>query len=423
MKIMKTRINPAAWLCVLLLVVSCGSEESVGQYPLHNNIPVAPANIRVIENFGGGSTLRYDLPTDPDLLYVRGTYTLDDGTPMEVKASVYTNTMQIVGFAKNEERVVWLSCVDRSRNESEKVAITIHPLESPIFEIFNTLKVYNDFGGVLVRWENPTEADIVVMVSTPYVDGSEMTRPVQNFYSAAKTGVGYIRGFPVEEIVFNVQIRDRWGNLTTVSTGKYLPKFEEEANKVYFKKWNGDPAIPYKQYSSSYPIERLWDNINMAAFGAANNFFHTPDKEPFPIPFTFDLGKVYTVSRFKIWQRGGGSATSSTDSWVYRHGNLKKFTVYGSPDEFARIMPNTANPVEHEWIELGTFESFKPSGLPLGTYSAEDRELGAVTGEDFMFPADQATPVRYIRFAIHETWGGTPMIHASEISAFGQLAQ
>ena len=49
----------------------------------------------------------------------------------------------------------------------------------------------------------------------------------------------------------------------------------------------------------------------------------------------------------------------------------------------------------------------------------EDERIAA-EGEDFTFPIELATDVRYIRFDILETWGGTEMVHIAELEFWGQ---
>ena len=102
--------------------------------------------------------------------------------------------------------------------------------------------------------------------------------------------------------------------------------------------------------------------------------------------------------------------------WAFEHGNPKRFQVYGSLNSNVSV---DATEPERQWIFLGEFNSFKPSGLPLEQASAEDEAI-ANEGEDFTFPIELATEVRYIRFDILETWGGTEMVHISELEMWGQ---
>lgn len=394
-------------LFITPLFITC-NEEYTGQYPIDSTIPGNVTDIEVIEQFGGGVTIRYNIPNDDDLLYVKATYKLDDGRPMEIKSSFYNNTMNIVGFALEEERTIELRCVDRSQNESDPVIVKVTPKRSPIFDALESLLVFSDFGGIQLQWKNTAKADLTIMVSKP-IKESSLTENVQNFYSSSPDGIGNVRGFPVGEQKFIFQIRDRWGNTTNTISGIYYPKYEEELNrKQYWKRWNGDPDIPYKRYSGSYEIEKMWDEITMA-YTTSSNFFHGPAGVSYPIRFTFDMQQTYTLSRLKLYQRGA--------TWAYEHGNPRKFSIYGSPNSSARV--SATNP-ENQWHLLGTFESTKPSGLPLGQRTQEDIDKGANLGEDYNFPIDLAIPVRYIMFEIYETWGGTEMFHISELAFWGE---
>jgi len=394
-------------LLIIFFLISC-QEEYIGQYPVDSTIPGKVTNVEVIEQFGGGVTIRYNIPNDDDLLYVKANYKLDDGRSMEVKSSFYTNTMDIVGFAKEEERTIELRSVDRSQNESESVIVKVTPKRSPIFDAFESLVAKSDFGGIQLKWQNAAKADLTIMVSKP-VKGSSLTENVQNFYSASQNGLGYVRGFPVGEQKFIFQVRDRWGNTTDTLSGLFYPKYEEEVDRnTYWKRWNGDPSIPYKRYSGSYEIEKMWD-LKTMAYTSSSNFFHGPAGVSFPIRFTFDMQQTYTLSRLKLFQRG--------NTWAYEHGNPKKFKIYGHPLSSARL--TETNP-EKQWHLLGSFESVKPSGLPLGQRTQEDIDKGANFGEDYNFDIDLAIPVRYIMFEIEETWGATEMFHISELAFWGE---
>lgn len=392
----------------LAFMTSC-NEESVGQYPIDNIAPGPVSNVTTKEVFGGGVTLAYTIPDDPDLMGVMAKYTLDTGKEMSVMVSGYAREITLEGFASATEHSAILYAIDKSQNLSEAVTVKFTPKRAPIFDVYETLKVTSDFGGAKLTWQNPEMKDIIVSVSTPITEGSDVLEDVQNFYSSGADGLAAVRGFEAKPVTFFVTISDQYGNKTDALSQDCLPLYEEKIDGTkYWKKWNGDPNIPYMQYSKSYPITKLWDGINMAAKGASNNFFHTPGGQPFPVRFTFDMRQVYTLSRMKVYQRGNG--------WAYEHGNPKRFEVYGSKSQ--NVSMTATNP-DDQWIFLGYFESYKPSGLPLEQASQED-ELRGPGGEEFTFPVELATDVRYIRFDILETWGGTEMIHISELEMWGQ---
>jgi hypothetical protein len=66
---------------------------------------------------------------------------------------------------------------------------------------------------------------------------------------------------------------------------------------------------------------------------------------------------------------------------------------------------------------FGDFEIVKPSGLPMGTISDEDKSV-ANAGHEFYMPI---TSVRYLRFVVKSTWVGDKdnAITIHEISFYG----
>lgn len=395
---------------LLLASLSACKEESVGQYPIDSIVPSPVTNVTVKEVFGGGITLTYTIPDDPDLQGITATYTLDTGKQISTMVSSYTREITLEGFAMDIEHTAELRAIDKSNNLSEPVVVKFTPKRAPIFDVYETLKINSDFGGAKFTWENPEMKDIIVSVSKPISDSSEVEEDIQNFYSSAPVGEGFIRGLNAVPVTLSVIISDQYGNSTEKKSEKCLPLYEEKIQSTkYWKKWNGDPEIPYKQYSSSYPITKIWDGIKMGPSGDTKNMFHLPAGTPYPVRFTFDMGQIYKLSRMKVAQRSLGN-------WEFTHGNPKRFQVYGSLNSNAAL---GATEPERQWIFLGEFNSFKPSGLPLGKISVED-EVVAREGEDFTFPIELATDVRYIRFDILETWGGTEMVHISELEMWGQ---
>src|SRR5690606_21679653 len=112
-------------VCLIFILWSC-SESEIGQYPIDSEAPGIVGSISV-ENLKGAAVVSYDIPDDDDLLYVKAIYRLDNGEEVEQKASAYANSIRIEGLGKSREQEVLLVTGDRSKNESEPVAVTIHP--------------------------------------------------------------------------------------------------------------------------------------------------------------------------------------------------------------------------------------------------------------------------------------------------------
>lgn len=114
--------------------------------------------------------------------------------------------------------------------------------------------------------------------------------------------------------------------------------------------------------------------------------------------FTFDTGVLASITRFKTWQ---------ASDRLYNQENIKKFEIWGSSNP-------AADGSWASWTKLGTFESKKPSGAPLGTNTPPDIAY-ANAGEDFDLPPG-SPKVRYIRIKALETWGNGAFTVLGEIT-------
>ncbi|MCO5241641.1 MAG: DUF4959 domain-containing protein [Chitinophagaceae bacterium] len=369
---------------------SCVQDE-IGQYPT-DHIPPGEIKSPEVKNVPGGAIISYIIPDDEDLLYVKAVYTLDNGKVMEQKASAYTNRLKIEGFGRSREIDVKLIAGDRSKNESKPVIVKAHPLEAPIFSILQSVKVENDFGGILINWSNPEEADVVLdMLSTNDAGEWEV---VHSFYTNAKDGKGTLRGYSNEERKFGWYLRDRWGNITDTIKGTFLPLFEEEI-KGYVR-WN-PPGIPYNEYDYTVVLEYLWDYNPLT--------YHLEIARGFPWSFTFDLGKTVKLSRFHQLQR-------QEVSLLYTSQNVQKFEIWGS------ATPNVTDDFSG-WTKVGSFESTKPSGGPQGVNTSADLAF-AKEGEDF-YVDPSVPPIRYIRYVVVDTWSGSMAWAIAELHFFGSV--
>ena len=149
-----------------------------------------------------------------------------------------------------------------------------------------------------------------------------------------------------------------------------------------------------------WEIEKIWDGLG-ADTGTGYSW---PTTSKMGDSWTMNLGVTAKLSRFKIHQR-------MTSAQVYTGANIRSFDLYGSPH--ANVNEN-----EETWIYLGSYESFKPSGLPHGQVSDEDNAY-ALAGEEYMVDISMP-PVRYLRFKINKTWGGANYMQLMEVEFFGQ---
>lgn len=384
---------------LMFLLAGCKEENLLKPYgPLDNTPPKEVSNIEV-KNLPGGAVLRYDLPDDADLFYVKGIYQNSKGQQMEARSAAYTDSIRINGFGDTNEYTVKLYAVDHSENASSGVSATINPLTPSITSVFESIKHTIDFGGFYVDFENKNKENIAIYAMARDEATQEFAY-FDSYYTSLESGRYAVRGLPPEENDFAVYVRDRYDNNSDTLYFTGSPYKEDELNKKIWRNYPLTGDVSFNYYSGL--LENAWD-------GKVNEWLyaHTNFPVEFPHRFTVDLGVSTKLSRMHMWQRSR-----------WEHGSWKFFKVYGMLDKPKN--PSAQNPME-EWILLGEFESIKPSGLPMGQNSAEDLEKYAL-GEEF--PFERTIPiVRYIRVEILDSWSGMLCSTMSEISFWGEVQE
>lgn len=384
-------------ICCLLAIVGCKEEGRLDHIDSTTPAPSQVSNVKV-ESIAGGAILTYDIPKDDRLSYVLAVYDIQPGVTREAKSSIYTDTLKLDGFGDTELHTVKLYSVGKNEKRSEPLEVNFQPLIPPVQSVFKSMTLDEAFGGVSLRFQNETSANLVVYVMID-TTGQDDWSIANTFFTAAKDGKFSIRGLDPEEKKFAVYIQDRWSNKSDTLLETLTPLFEEEISKDNWK----NMKLPGDQWEDAgnggYALEKLWNkNLGFDGFAASNTSI-------LPHHFTIDLGGPVTLSRFKAHHFGGEHG--------YNSSALKKFEMYGS---------NSPDPDGgwDNWELLGTFESYKPSGLPRGQTTAEDRQYADVDGEDFEF--ETMTPsFRYLRLRSLESYSSTGQITIAELTLFGRM--
>jgi len=376
MKILKTRHkNIVLLLCgVIFMLSSCDKVE------LRDNLEqddVAPGSVTDVsfEGLPGAAKINYSLPDDNDVLYVVGEYNIRTGVGYNVKSSYYNNSLTVVGFGTTDEYTVDLYVVDRSGNRSEKTTVAITPLPSPVQTAFETLDYVQGFGGIYLTFENAAKANLVTNVLVKDAHGEWVE--YDKYYTALPSGAYSVRGVDAVPTTFGVSIYDRWENRSDTLIREITPIYEAELNTSRFRSL----SIP-GEATNLWNIALLWDGIpdNNGGFAAGGSF---------PKHFQFDLGAKTKLSRFKLWG-------VYTQDRFYSSGNVREFELWGSDN------PDPQGSYDG-WELLGAYTVVKPSGLPDGELSADDRAI-ATAGIDFDVSPD-APATKYLRVNILSTFG------------------
>ncbi|MGV3639071.1 MAG: DUF5000 domain-containing lipoprotein [Adhaeribacter sp.] len=389
-------LTACTWAC---LVYSCKEEEREGFFDANAPAPGQVEEVQVTER-PGGALITYKIPADPNFAYAKAVYETRPGVFREAKASRFTDTLALVGYGDTLMHEVQIFSVGKNEKASSPLSLNVRPRKSPVESVFGTINLKATFGGVQVSLLNPGKASLAIELMVENTEQKTWTT-VNTFYTAAPIANFAARGFDVTERKFAVYLRDRWSNKSDTLIKMLTPRFETAIPKDNWKAL----VLPTDQTEvvSGYSLVNLW-NDKWATLGG-NQSYASANASTLPQWFTLDLGKKVMISRFKMHQ--------APSSHLYVGSAVKIFELYGS---------NAPDPDGgwSQWTKMGTFTSFKPSGLPLGQTTAEDLQYGSFLGEDFFF--DIAPPAfRYIRWKTLETYSSTGQVVISELSLWGEI--
>jgi len=389
------------YIFILYIAISlngCKEEGRLDYLDSNAPAPAQVANVK-IESLPGEVLLTYDLPNDYNLSYVQAVYEIKPGVVREVKASIFSDTLKLDGFGDTQTYPVEIFSVGKNEKKSAPVVIDVAADTPPVKSVFETLSLVETFGGVSIRFKNQSRANFAMFVLVD-TTGQGAWAPANTFYTSAMEAKYSVRGYEPEERNFAVYIQDRWENKSDTLFETLTPLFEEEIPKNTWKNMKL-PGDTWESAGGGYPLEQLWNGeINWSGFASTNS-------SVLPQHFTIDLGQDVLLSRLKIHQFYDGP------EHFYNSSALKKFELWGSnsPD---------ADGGWENWQYLGTFESFKPSGLPRGQHTQEDIQYGGIDGEDFEFE-EQPPVIRYLRLKSLESYSSGGQVTMGELTLFGRV--
>lgn len=347
----------------------------------------------------GAIAVTYTLPSDNDLLYVIGNYTNKKGDKAEFRSSYYINYLMFEGFGDMDEYELELYTIDRSENRSQPVTIKAKPDTPPILSTYNTLEMREDFGGMNFTFENINADEYAIDIFTPDTLGQMSL--VETFYTSRIQGSFSVRGYKDEPRLFGIALRDKWGNMTDTLINELTPIYEKELDKSLFR----EVKLPGDSDDTAYgnKLEYIWDGrISADSDGMAGAHTGT-DTKTGPTHFTFDLGVLAKLSRFKLY-------AVQDEKHYYNDVSPRFYEVWGC----AELDPSGK---WDNWIKLLDIENVKPSGYPTGMLSNEDIEA-AKLGDEGYIPLD-APKVRYIRIKCLRNWSNNYNMTFTEVFFYG----
>lgn len=404
---------------LVVLLVGCKEEGRLDHVDANAPAPAPISNVS-FENTAGGAVIKYDMPQDPNFLYVKAIYERRPGLISMATSSNFVDSVVVEGFGNTNPATVKLISVGRNEKESPTIIeVEITPKTPIVMSVRNDLIVKKAIGGVKILVKNPFVKDLsfrLLKRNDAFVGGWQELR---TFYSRSEEIVLAQRGLEAVESDFAVCVSDTWGNVSDTLYTTLTPIYEQEILKPYgYIKHSGDV---WDGGGGGNSIECLWDE--RFDFYASNLFVSNVGKGPLPRPFTIDLRRTVELSRIVAHQRGSNGDTY----YCYDGTSVKRFELYGT------IVENPNADINHsDWTKLGEFTGFRPSGRGAGSPSTiEDHQYACIDGESFEFTDENGdpkatVPVRFVKWRTLETWGGVGVgseaeIIISELDFFGKV--
>ncbi len=407
-------ISGLTLLLAMVIFTSC-TEDELGPFFNDGTPPPAVTEVQV-ENLPGGAKISYKVPEDKDILLVEAKYRLDNGKEVYARSSIFNNFVEIVGLRKAEPQNVEIFTVDKGGNKSAGQSVTIEPTTSPIDLLQQSFVLEPTFGGALIKFDNPTGSRFEIqLIMEEEVKGVKADVHNQSTFIENPDVKSHIfRGFESEETTFKVLAIDRWDNISDTLSATFTPLLEVMLDESKFaRKVLPTDGTILECCGGNFFVDQLWDASNSVSWP---NVFHTNDVAADPVPalppytegnliaFTIDLGQLANLSRMKIFHRMDNG---------FDRGNVRYFELWGV-DEIPADNGDSFNGW-HLLVKDG--EIVKPSGLPAGQYSAEDR---AAARAGFDIGTDPVPTVRYVRLITFENWEGSKWVHMGEIEFYGK---
>ncbi len=394
----KIKKNITTTLLLLLIVVASCSKNDDGD-------TTAPSQLTVVAvtPTNGGGIIKYKLPSDPDISYVKAIYVNALGKEVYRVSSKNNSEIEINGLNQTTAAKVHLYVIDEKGNVSDVVDVDLTPLESYIFLVQKSIQITPDLGGVKITWDNSAAKTVFVYVHIVNA-GKETVRILSS--SKPKESI-YVRGLESVEMTFSTKVEDIDGNTTALELKATLkPLFEQVIDK---STWTLVSAKSVNGNAYEGKTINFWDNIiDTAASNADNSYFmiwrnNNGGSLKWPLDIVVDLNKKVKIKRFKVWQRAFWYGGPAGVPYYYQEENMKSFDLYSSNDSVT-------------WTLLGKFDIGNPRDSA-GNISAAALDIAA-KGHDFSLD-NTSEPFRYLKISLTANYGSEQYINGSEITLYG----
>lgn len=435
----KQIIKYTSIIAIIFLLIACKENERFEIGYADSESPSAPQFHNYKPTYGG-ARIFFTRPEDKDLLSIDAKYTNKNGKEMWFSVSFYSNYIDVYGFASEEPYTVELYSVDRAGNESEKIPITIEPLQPAVQQVASTIYCIPGFSSFYIDWENGLMQSMNVFLDYGYEDKDGKIQETHLIYTSREPDERrFVRdpGFSSTKPVWvKVRVEDEYGNTSDTLTLGNLRLMDDL--KIPKLNW----AIPEMNDSTIVNKDgvRVNTGVPMGFFNALEgrdymaiddiisdgtfvNFTHTygwgrtgnSRDGNMPWNYIIDLGDYYELSRIVTHQRyrhTGATEFSGREDY-YRNENVGTYALWRWDDEL------------QQWDSITTHKIVFPIDLPDRQY----RNLGRQGDMAYMYPEDPkfTKPTRWFRYealtGFNDNYKALNGNCISEITLYGRKAE
>ena len=137
----------------------------------------------LIEAVNGGAMMRYNLTEPSDIYLVRARYTDAQGQEMMVSASVYQDTLELMGFNEARQNVpVEVTFLDKNNVESAPMRMTFNTLSSVPYMFLDSVRIDAGWNGVTLSYDFNPSSEATGLVNVFYVGTNAYTQEEDTLY-------------------------------------------------------------------------------------------------------------------------------------------------------------------------------------------------------------------------------------------------
>ena len=425
---MKRYISLLLMAAMSVGVISCTKTITEEAY---EKVPPGPvSNVEYEPDYGGG-ILSYTIPNDPDFLYVRAEFTIENGMTISRTSSRFNNFVELTGMGVGPYDVR-LYAVDVNGNESEPVLFHVEPKGATVGPISETIELTPGFGLFYISLQN--EFNTVVDIKLDLWVNNEKIKDAPTFTTSAKSDRVEVKGLQRDvEYTIDVKVVDnRYGYESEVITYSNMqilyddtldmkPLRSIDDPELYGNQWDKSLKFPDDKNVNAYegaPIDvvtvngkqkgwksvyafsefrngrirhtdgslyRFWDGLRDTHFESGD---WSEEKGPgWPWNYFIDMGREVQISRFRVWQ-------VEPCAFNRNPGGCKTFEMWGSND------PNPEDGILDDWTLIGRYTFVVPA-------NEIDKQIEIEEGTEFQVGIDDpqfSRTFRYWRFRGIADW-------------------